>query len=132
MAANADTIRRIYAAIAEGDVGPLADRMHEDIEWHEPPGAPVISGTFRGRATVLREVLLRTAEVWDRFHVEPERFIERDDLVIVTGRLDVVARGTGGSASAPFAHVWELCDGRILRWQCFTDTALLQNARTSR
>jgi ketosteroid isomerase-like protein len=132
MTAEAETIRAIYAALAAGDVGPLVERMDEDIEWHEPAGAPVVAGVYRGRAAVLGEVLARTPEVWEEFRVDPEEFLVDGDTVIVTGCLQVRARGTGGRAAAPFVHIWEMRDGRVVRWRCFTDTALLQNARTSR
>jgi ketosteroid isomerase-like protein len=81
---------------------------------------------------VLGEVLARMPDVWDEFRVEPDEFLPIGDRVIVTGRLRVVARGTGGRAVAPFVHIWEMRDGRIVSWRCHTDTALLQAARTSR
>lgn len=131
---NADVkaIREIYAALVAGDVGPLADRMHEAIEWHEPLGAPVVAGTFHGRAQVLSEVLARMPEVWEEVRVTPQEFLVAGALVIVTGRLAVLARGTGGRAEVPFVHFWEMRGGRIVSWRCHTDTALLQAARVSR
>lgn len=132
MSADVEMVRTIYAALAAGDVGPLVDHMAEDIEWHEPEGSPVVAGTYTGRARVLSEVLLKTSEVWAEFRVEPREFHVAGDTVTVLGELSVTGRGTGGRAVAPFAHIWELRDGLIVRWRCFTDTALLQRARTSR
>lgn len=132
MAADVEAIRGIYAALAEGDVGPLARRMDEAVEWHEPAGAPVVAGTFRGRAAVLAEVLARMPEIWEDVRIESEEFLAVDGRVIVTGRLEVRAHGTGGRASAPFVHIWGLREGRIVSWHGHTDTALLQAARTSR
>ena len=132
MPTDVDAIRAIYAALAEGDVGPLVERMATDIEWHEPDGAPAVSGIHVGRAAVLQEVLMRTAEVWAEFRIEPTEFIDGGDAIIVTGRLRVRAGGTGGRADVPFAHIWELDDGTIVRWRGFTDTARLHLARTSR
>lgn len=129
---DAEAIRAIYSALAAGDVGPLMERMDESIEWREPAGAPVVAGTFHGRAAVLGEVLARLPEVWEVFEIAPEEFIEAADRVIVTGRLEVRAHGTGGRAVAPFVHIWGLREGRIVSWACHTDTALLQAARTSR
>ncbi len=132
MPSDADVIRAIYAALAAGDVGPLMERLDEEIEWHEPAGAPVVAGAFHGRAAVLAEVLARMPEVWEEFSVRPEEFFVVDERVIVTGRLEVQARGTGGRAVAPFVHIWGMRNGRIVSWRCHTDTALLQAARTSR
>ena len=130
--ADAQAIRAIYAALATGDVGPLAERMDDAVEWHEPRGAPVIAGTFRGRAQVFSEVFARMPEVWEEFRVEPQEFLVAGDLVIVTGSLTVRARGTGGRAEVPFVHLWGMREGRIVSWRCHTDTALLQAARVSR
>lgn len=132
MSADAETVRAIYAALAEGDVGPLVEHLHEDVEWHEPEGAPVVSGRYVGRSAVLSEVLLRTTEVWAEFRVAPDEFLVAGNSVVVTGELSVTGRGTGGRAVVPFAHIWDLDDGRIVRWRCFTDTARLHKARTSR
>lgn len=130
--ADATAIRALYAALAAGDVGPLAELMDEAIEWHEPEGSPVIAGTHRGRAAVLGQVLARMPEVWEEFAVEPEEFLAVDGRVVVTGTLTVRARGTGGRAAVPFVHLWELRGGRVVSWRGHTDTALLHAARTSR
>lgn len=132
MSPNAEMVRAIYAALAEGDVGPLVERLHEDVEWYEPEGAPVVSGRYAGRSAVLSEVLLRATDVWAEFRIVPDEFLVAGDSVVVTGELSVTGRGTGGRAAVPFAHIWDLRDGLIVRWRCFTDTALLNHARTSR
>lgn len=132
MAADPEPIRAIYAALAAGDVGPLVDLLDAEVEWNEQEGAPVVAGTFRGRAAVLAEVLLRIPEVWEEVRIDPRDFVAAGDRVFVTGRLSVRARGTGARADVPFVHVWTLRDGRIVAWDGHTDTAMLQAARVSR
>lgn len=132
MAADQEPIRAIYAALAAGDVGPLVDLLDPEIDWNEQEGAPVVAGTFHGRAAVLADVLLRIPEVWEEVRIAPSEFVAAGDRVFVIGRLAVRAKGTGGRADVPFVHVWTMRDGRIVAWDGHTDTALLQAARVSR
>ncbi len=132
---NIDTVRSIYESLGQGDLGPLVDAMHDDIEWIEPDGAPGVggmdkgSGIYRGRNDVLERMFGRLGEYWQEFASVPDTYIDGGNYVVVLGHLRGIAPETGRPAEAPSAHVYRFEDGKIVWWRCYEDTALLHRAK---
>ena len=59
---------------------------------------------------------------------DPEEFLADADKVIVTGHLNLVARGTGRTIDSDFAHVITLGDGKWTRFRDFMNTAVAASA----
>jgi ketosteroid isomerase-like protein len=84
------------------------------MEYVNPPYA-VEAGTKRGRRS-----LLGVTEVYPDFRVEPERFVDAGDEVVVIG----TARGTAASgveAQWRQGYVWTVKDGQAVRFRWFND-----------
>lgn len=133
---NLATTRAIYEAFAQGDVGPLVEAMHEDVEWIEPDGAPGVgamdegSGVYRGRDDVLQRMFGQLGGYWDDFTANPDTYIDGGEYVVVLGHLRAIAPETGRPAEAPTAHVWRYDEaGKLVWWRCYEDTALLHRAK---
>ena len=124
---NAEIVRGAYEAFARGDVAAVLALIDDRCEWmeaeHNPwwPGGPLV-----GLQAVLEGVFLRMPQDFDGFTVELRRVVGFGDTVLVEGRYRATARATGRPLDAQFAHVWDLRDGRAVRWQQYTDT--LQHA----
>jgi hypothetical protein len=58
----------------------------------------------------------------ERFTVVPEKLIDAGDTVVAEGRYKGTMKATGTPIDAQFAHVWRLREGRIIRFQQYTDT----------
>ena len=58
---------------------------------------------------------------WSEFSVSPERFIDAGDVIVVTGTQR--ATGPGGAFEAPFVHVMEFRDGKVVRGEFHGDSA---------
>lgn len=123
MSSNLETIRETYDAFAQGDVEAVLATFADDITWVEAEGGPH-GGTYHGPDEVVENVFGPLAEEWDVFRVEPERFIDGGDTIVSTGTYSGTYSATGRSFEAPFAHVWELEDGHVVRMQQYVDTAL--------
>jgi ketosteroid isomerase-like protein len=85
-----------------------------DLEYVNPSYA-VEAGTRHDRGA-LREI----REVYPDFRVEPERFVDVGDDVVVIG----VARGTSASgveAQWRQGYVWTVRDGMAMRFRWFND-----------
>ena len=111
---NVELVRAIYDRWAAG--ASNADLIAPDLEYVNPPYA-VESGTVRDRSA-----LGRVREVYPDFRMEPERFIDVGDDVVVIG----VARGTGASGVEiqwRQGYVWTVEDGRAVRFRWFNDPA---------
>ena len=59
----------------------------------------------------------------DGFMVTPSNVIDGGDAVAVEGRYTGTVKATGARLDAQFVHVYGMRDGKIVRFQQYTDTA---------
>jgi uncharacterized protein len=125
MADNATTIRGIYEALSRGDVAAVLAAMDERIEWNEAehytywPG-----GAFTGPPAVVTGVFARIAQDLQDFRIDVRRIVAAGDTVLVEARYRGSVKATGKAFDAQAAHVWDLRDGKVIRFQQYTDTWL--------
>jgi ketosteroid isomerase-like protein len=109
---NVEIVRSIYALWSKRESARhLIDR---DLEYVNPSYA-VESGTRRSQAT-----LGKIREVYPEFRVEPERFVDAGEDVVVIG----IARGTSASGIQTQwrqGYVWTVRDGVAVRFRWFND-----------
>jgi uncharacterized protein len=110
---NVDVVKRIYDAWREGHIGRRF--MDPSIEYINPEEA-IEPGTRQGP-----EGFQRVLEVWEGAHVEPDRFIEVGDEVVVIGTLRGRARASGIEIAVPHADIWTIRDGKAIRFRWFND-----------
>jgi ketosteroid isomerase-like protein len=55
-------VRRLYAAVAAGDVAAIGECFHEDAIWHLP-GSNALSGTHRGWSAIRANLLGRQGPI---------------------------------------------------------------------
>jgi ketosteroid isomerase-like protein len=68
----------------------------------------------------------RLPDVFEVIDVRPERYVEENGTVVVLGRH--VGRGAGGEFDVPFAHVWDLENGKATSFYEHFDTVKLNAA----
>lgn len=124
---NLETVEAAYDAFGRGAIEEVLAAMDEEIEWVEAAGGPY-GGIYRGPQQIVENVFAPLAEEWDPFVVGPERFVEDEDTVVAVGTYRGTHAETGRSIEIPFAHALDLEDGRIVRFQQYVDTALLNEA----
>ncbi len=123
MSDNTAVIGRIYNALGNGDVPTVVAAMDPAIEWNEAEGFPYSDrNPYIGPDAVVEGVLARLGSEWDGFTVNVERLLDAGDSVIALGRYTGTHGTTGIPFDAQFAHVWDLRDGRAVRFQQYTDT----------
>lgn len=127
---NGRTITAMYEAFGRGDVPFVLERIAPEVEWIETEAQSIPAhGRFVTPQEVLDNVFAKIPEHFETFELRPELWIEKDDDVVVTGR--VVARTRSGQdLDAPYAHVFSLRDGKVTRNDNFHDTALWAEALT--
>ena len=54
------------------------------------------------------------ADVWDEFRLEPERFVDAGDKVVVIEKRYGRGKGSGVVVEQRSAVIWTLCDGKVL------------------
>jgi uncharacterized protein len=107
---NLELVRSIYRLWSEGE--STRHLIDPDLEYVNPPYA-VESGTRRDR-----RALGKIREVYPDFRVEPERFVDAGEEIVVIG----TARGTSASgveAQWRQGYVWTVRDGRAVRFRWF-------------
>ena len=117
-------VQSLYDAFARGDIGTVVAAMADDVEWSEAEGNPWYPGhAFTGPQQVVEGVFARIGEEYEDFRAEPSRFLHDGDTVAVEGRYSASShRATGRPLDAPFVHVWDVRDGRVVRFRQYTDT----------
>lgn len=120
---NLEIVQELYTAFAEGDIDHCLALFDEDIEWVEAEGGPY-GGTYHGRDAVLENIIVPLGEDWEEFIIDNHRFVDGGDTIVALSTYLGTYRETGKGLEAPVAHVWDLEDGRVTRFQQYVDTVL--------
>lgn len=122
---DGEIIKGLYDAFATGNVPAVLGAFDENISWTEAEGF-MYGGTYEGPNGVLTGVFMRIATEWENFAVVANKIVDGGDgNVISTGTYSGKFLKTGKSMSVPFAHEWELRDGKIVKFNQHTDTLVI-------
>jgi ketosteroid isomerase-like protein len=124
---NADIIREHYAASDRGDIDGMLAPFAPDVRWTEAAGFPY-AGTYVGPDAVAANVFARIQEEWDDYTVAIDEVVDGGDTVIGIGTYSGTYTRTGRFFAARVAHVWRLVDGRVVAFEQFTDTEMVNRA----
>lgn len=128
-AENKQVIEGLYEAFGRGDVPSIIGALDPEIEWWEAENFIYADkNPYRGPQTVLMGVFGRIMNDWDGFTVTPEEVLDAGDTIVGRGHYAGKYRKTGRSVKAQFAHVFKMRDGKVVKFQQYTDTAQFQNA----
>ncbi|MGZ8997714.1 MAG: nuclear transport factor 2 family protein, partial [Allosphingosinicella sp.] len=93
------------------------------IVWNEAESFLYADGNpYHGPEAVLNGVFARCIGEWDGFTVKVDEILDAGDTVVALGRYTGTCKATGKSMSAQLAHVWRVTDGKVARFQQYTDT----------
>jgi hypothetical protein len=123
MSSNGGIIKGLYDAFSRGDVASVLGAFDGDIHWMEAENFLYADrNPYRGPQAVAEGVFQRLINDIDGFAVTPHSFTDGGDTVVVEGRYRGTVKATGMPVDAQFAHVWHLRDGKVVRFQQYTDT----------
>lgn len=120
----------LYDALAAGDMGRLTDGLADDVAWTEADGFPY-AGTYHGPDAVVENVFVPLGTDWERFDAEVDELVVDGDTVVGVGTYRGTHGETGADFAARFAHVWEVADGEVTRFEQIADTVQVQAAMES-
>ena len=75
----------------------------------------------------LRRLGGEVRDVWEEFRIEPERFVDAGDTVVVVEKRYGRGRGSGIDVEQRSAVIWTLRDGKIIAMETDVDTPLLRS-----
>src|SRR5687768_338270 len=120
---NVEIVRSVYALGLDPSVLDRAfgEFLSEEIELRLPqiyPDAVV----YRGREGLLCwEQMIR--ETWGEWRVEPERFYDLGDQVLVLARIVAEGGTSGVRLDRKVAHLWSVRDGVVTTVEVYLDRA---------
>lgn len=127
MSTPTEIIQDHYAASARKDLDGMLAPFAPDIDWTEMDGFPY-AGTYRGIDAVRENVFIRLGSEWTDYHARPEELVAEGDHVIAFGTYTGTYNATGKPMRARFVHHWTLRDGKVIRFEQFTDTHVIRAA----
>ena len=126
---NVDFVKGFLTAGADTDKQALLAALPEviplmcdpEIEWYEDPKR-ADSRVYRGHDGV-RESFERWLDQWDEYGMEPERFTDYGDDVLVVAREQGRGATSGATVSARIYLVFTFREGKVLRYREFYEEA---------
>ncbi len=119
---NLDLVKSIYVAFSVGDVPKVLGAMHPQIHWTETAGYKY-GGVYRSPQAVVENVFAKIPEDFESFSIEVERLLDAGHQVVMQGFYVAKGKATGNSVRAAVAHVFEISDGKIVRFDQYVDSA---------
>lgn len=121
---NLGLVRGVYAAFGAGDVPKVLGSMHPQIQWTETAGYKY-GGVYAGPQAVLENVFAKIPVDFESFSIDVERLIDAGNVVVMQGHYVAKAKATGKAVRAAVAHVLEIVDGKIVRFDQYVDSATI-------
>jgi uncharacterized protein len=123
--ADAAAVAAFYEASERGDPAAFAI-FDPDVEFNMPQVLPH-GGTIRG-TEALGAYFGEVQGRWDDFRVALDDVIDGGQRVVAIGRFCGRPKANGRYVEIPYALVWTMRDGRAVRVDEYTDTAMLLEA----
>jgi uncharacterized protein len=122
---NIATIRRVYDALASRDASAIQEVFAPDVTIRQSPELPW-GGDYEGLDGAFTFFLTLVEHIESQ--VTTDSLFAAGDHVVQTGRTRGTVRANGASFDIPEVHVWELRDGKVVRYQVYIDTPAMLDA----
>ncbi|EFM55999.1 nuclear transport factor 2 family protein [Brucella inopinata] len=122
-----EIVKAHYDANARRDMdGMLAD-IAQDCRWTEMDGFPC-AGTYVGPEAIVENVFAALGAAWDDYTFTLDRLLDAGSDVVAIGNYTARNKATGKAMDVRVVHVWGVADGKIRRFEQFTDTLRVAEA----
>jgi len=122
-AENVAVVRGIYDAFGKGDIPGVLSKFAKEIEWREAENFIYADrNPYIGPHAILEGVFMRIGSEWNGFAVTPDSILDAGDQVVALGTYSGTYKKTGKSVRAQMVHVWNIVDGKAVKFQQYTDT----------
>lgn len=124
---NYEAIKAHYAASDRKDVEAMMAPITTRTVWTEMAGFPY-AGTYIGPEAIIAGVFKRIGEEWNDYAFSLERLVDGGSTIVGIGTYSGAYKRTGKAMQARVTHVWDMNDGKVVRFEQFTDTELVVEA----
>jgi ketosteroid isomerase-like protein len=120
---NVKVVQQAYANFKSGNIPAVLELVADKVEWQLPEMESVpLGGRRKGRDGVAG-FFAKMAELQEVLNFEPREFIAQGDKVVVVGTYSFRVKGTRQDFTSDWAHMFTVQNGKISRFQEFSDTA---------
>src|SRR5262245_15908944 len=119
---DAEVVRKAWAATSRRDIPAWLDCLDPQIEAI-PFGAAMEGRVYHGHEGLLKWLQREVIATYETFEVHPEEIREVGEHLLVFGRWIARGRESGVELEVTASWVVDVRDGRIVRWQTYTDRA---------
>jgi ketosteroid isomerase-like protein len=127
MNTNLELIRGTYEGSSEDNGRNLLAVLSPDVEWTEAEGFPY-AGTYVGPEALIDGVFRRLGSEWTGYRADVHTYLADGERVAAFGVYSGTYNATGKSMTAPFAHLYQIKDGKVIRMTQYVDTVLVARA----
>lgn len=125
---NLEIIKSTYEGKTSEENGKnLAKHVAKNISWTEAKGFPY-AGTYYDLESVTENVFQRLGSEWIDYKFTPEDYIANDEKVVAYGTYSGTFKKTNKYFEARVAHIWKLKNGKIISFEQFVDSKLVNEA----
>jgi len=121
MRSTYELVRDHYAANDRRDLAGMIADIAPDCRWTEMDGFPC-AGTYIGPQAVVENVFEALGAQFDDYTFTLERLLDAGDEAVGIGNYTATHKGSGKRMNVRVVHVWGGLDGKIRRFEQFTDT----------
>ena len=114
---NVEIVRNAWTA--DSFLGLFDEYIVADSRAHPVPGLPDISF---GREQVT-DAFLEYWRTWDDYAIEPVKFVDAGQSVVVSVHEHGKGRGSGVPVERPHFQVWTFRHRKLVRWEPFASEA---------
>jgi ketosteroid isomerase-like protein len=114
--------KQVYQAFNAGDTKFLTF-FAPTFEWHAADNSPMADRSpYRGLDKVRNEVIPRIAALFPRMRIRTDEILATENKAIVLGYYYNLPQKEGGKTEAQVAHILTFENGKIVKFQQYTDT----------
>jgi ketosteroid isomerase-like protein len=127
MSKNYEAIKAHYQGSDRKDLAAMMAPITATTAWTEMAGFPY-AGTYVGNDAIIANVFKRIGDEWDGYTFTLERLVDGGDTICGIGVYTGTYKKTGKKMKARVVHVWDMKDGKAVRFEQYADTKLVADA----
>ena len=127
---NVAIVQALYDDFAKGNVPGVLAGLDAKAEWNEAENFIYWEGKpFVGHDAIVNGVFAKIGAEWEYWKIENLQLYNMDNgMVLATGRYNAKYKKNGAVIDAQVAHVWTLKEGKVIKFQQYTDTKQVSEA----
>ena len=121
-------VMQAYEFYKDKNINGILSLVDDKVEWIGPESDYVpFAGQFHGKDQVT-QFFSKLEQTQEAINFEPQNFIAEGDMVAVTGISSWRVKATGQTYDNPWAHIFTVRDGKIVRFEQHAHTAATEAA----